>query len=102
MEMILTGTSLTAEQAEAAGLINRVVPVGQQLEEAKKMGHAIASKGPLALKLAKMAIRRAQETGLSDGLEYERQLFYALFATKDKEEGMRAFLEKRRPEFKGE
>jgi enoyl-CoA hydratase/carnithine racemase len=102
MEMILTGTSVTAEQAEAAGLVNRVVPLGKQLDEAKKMGHIIASKGPLALKLAKMAIRRAQETGLSDGLEYERQLFYALFATKDKEEGMKAFLEKRRPEFKGE
>jgi enoyl-CoA hydratase/carnithine racemase len=49
-----------------------------------------------------MAIRRAQETGLSDGLEYERQLFYMLFATKDKEEGMKAFLEKRKPDFKGE
>jgi enoyl-CoA hydratase len=102
MEMVLTGASMTAEQAEAAGLVNKVVPVGRQLEEAKKMGNIIASKGPLVLKLAKMAIRRAQETGLSDGLEYERQLFYALFATKDKEEGMKAFLEKRKPEFKGE
>ena len=101
MELILTGGTISAEEARSFGLINRVVPQKQYLEEAKKLAREIGSKGPIAVKLAKLAIRKAEETGLSDGLEYERGLFYALFATKDKEEGMRAFLEKRRPEFTG-
>ena len=100
-ELILTGGVISAEEARSFGLINRVVPEKQYLEEAKKLAREIASKGPIAVRLAKQAIRRAEETGLSDGLEYERGLFYALFATKDKDEGMRAFLEKRRPEFTG-
>jgi enoyl-CoA hydratase len=102
MEMILTGSNITAEEARSLGLVNRVVPVGQHLEEARKVAAIIASKGPIALKLAKQAINRAEESALSDGLEYERGLFYVLFATKDKDEGMKAFLEKRRPEFRGE
>jgi enoyl-CoA hydratase len=101
MEMILTGSNISAEEARSLGLINRVVPPGQHLTEAKKIALAIASKGPIAVKLAKQAINRAEESGLSEGLEYERQLFYMLFATKDKDEGMKAFLEKRRPEFMG-
>lgn len=102
MEMILTGSNITAEEAASLGLVNRVVPAGQHLQEARKIALVIASKGPVAVKLAKAAVNRAEESGLSEGLEYERQLFYLTFATKDKEEGMKAFLEKRRPEFRGE
>jgi len=102
MEMILTGSNITAEEAASLGLVNRVVPAGQHLQEARKIALVIVSKGPVAVKLAKAAVKRAEEGGLSEGLEYERQLFYLTFATKDKEEGMKAFLEKRRPEFRGE
>jgi enoyl-CoA hydratase len=101
MEMILTGTMITAEDAKLHGLVNRVVPPRQQVEEAKKVGLEVAAKGPIAVRLAKKAINEAYEVGLSDGLDYERQLFYQLFATQDKDEGMKAFIEKRKPEFKG-
>ncbi|MDA4117966.1 MAG: enoyl-CoA hydratase-related protein [Thaumarchaeota archaeon] len=101
MEMILTGSTISAEEAKAYGLINRVVPVGQCLEEAKKLAIEIALKGPLAAQLAKKAVNESQEIGLSQGLEFERLLFQTLFATSDKDEGMKAFLEKRRPNFSG-
>ena len=101
MEMILTGATITAEEAKASGLVNRVVPAGEYLEEAKKLGVEIAMKAPLAAQLAKKAINESQEVGLSQGLEFERKLFQQLFATKDKDEGMKAFLEKRKPNFSG-
>ncbi len=102
MEMILTGSTITAEDAKSCGLVNRVVLQGKSLEEAKKLALDIAAKSPIALRLAKKAVARAEEVGLSDGLEFERGLFYLLFATKDREEGMKAFLEKRKQEFTGE
>lgn len=102
MEMILLGSTVSAEEAAAYGLINRVVPPGRQLEETKKIALEIASKAPVAVRMAKVAINRAEEAGLTDGLEFERALFYSLFGTKDKDEGLRAFLEKRKPVFKGE
>ena len=71
------------------------------MDEAKLMGREIASKAPLATKLAKQAINKAYELGITEGIEFERQLFYQLFSTQDKVEGMRAFLEKRKPEFTG-
>jgi enoyl-CoA hydratase len=101
-EMILTGAQISVEEAHARGLVNRVVPADQYLDEAKRVGREIATKGSVALKLAKLAIGRSLESGLSDGLEFERELFYMLFATKDKDEGMRAFREKRTPRFAGE
>jgi enoyl-CoA hydratase/carnithine racemase len=101
MEMILTGSTISAEEANASGLVNRVVPAGQYLEEAKKLAFEIALKGPLAAQLAKKAVNESQEIGLSQGLEFERLLFQTLFATSDKDEGMKAFLEKRRPNFSG-
>jgi enoyl-CoA hydratase/carnithine racemase len=101
MEMILTGGMISAEEARALGLVNRVVPPGKYLEEASKLATEIASKAPLAVRSAKAAVSASQEGGLSSGLERERSLFYALFATEDKKEGMSAFLEKRKPNFVG-
>jgi enoyl-CoA hydratase len=101
MEMILTGAMITADEARHYGLVNRVVPAGKHVEEAKKVALEVASKGPVAVRLAKKAVNQAEEVGLSDGLDYERQLFYQLFATRDRDEGMKAFIEKRKPEFKG-
>ena len=101
MDMILTGTRIGADEAKALGLVSRVVPKEAYLEEAKKVATEIASKSPVSVKLAKMAVNKAFEMGLSDGLDFERQLFYLLFASEDAKEGMKAFMEKRKPVFKG-
>ncbi|MDG6911330.1 MAG: enoyl-CoA hydratase/isomerase family protein [Nitrososphaerota archaeon] len=101
MEMVLTGARIGAEEAKALGLVSRVVPKEAYLEEAKKVAREIASKSPVSVKLAKMAVNRAFETGLGAGLDFERELFYLLFASEDAKEGMKAFLEKRKPVFKG-
>ena len=101
MEMILTGKRIGAEEAKTLGLVSRVVPKEAYLEEAKKMANEIASKSPVAIRLAKMAVNKAFEMGLSQGLDFEREVFYLLFASEDKTEGMRAFMEKRKPEYKG-
>ncbi len=101
MEMILTGKRIGAEEARTLGLVSRVVPKEAYLEEAKKVATEIASKSPVAVRLAKMAVNKAFEMGLSEGLDFEREVFYLLFASEDKTEGMRAFMEKRKPEFKG-
>jgi len=101
MEMILTGGMITAEEAKPLGLVNRVVPPGKYLEEAGKIAAEIASKAPLAARLAKEAVATSQEAGLSEGLEIEAQLFFKLFGTEDKKEGMSAFLDKRKPSFRG-
>ncbi len=101
MELVLTGRSLTAREAEACGLVARVVPVEVYLDEAMKLAREIASKAPVAVRLAKESVNKAFEVSLRDGLEYERKLFYFLFATEDQAEGMRAFIDKRKPEWKG-
>ncbi len=101
MDVILTGRFLSATEALAAGLVSRVVPKEHYYTEALRVAHEMARKGPIALRLAKEAVLKAQETTLSEGLEYERKLFYMLFATEDQKEGMRAFVEKRKPDFKG-
>jgi enoyl-CoA hydratase len=101
MEMILTGKRIGAEEAKALGLVSRVVPKEAYLDEAKKVANEIASKSPVAARLAKMAVNKAFEMGLSQGIDFERELFYLLFASEDKNEGMKAFTEKRKPEFKG-
>lgn len=101
MEMILTGKRIGAEEARTLGLVSRVVPKEAYLDEAKKVAREISAKSPIALKLAKLAVNRAFELGLSEGLEFEREVFYLLFASEDKTEGMKAFMEKRKPDFKG-
>ncbi len=101
MEMILTGRMIGAEEAKTLGLVSRVVPKEACVEEAKRVAKEIASKSPLAVRLAKQAVNKAFEMGLSDGLDFERELFYLLFASEDKVEGMKAFLEKKKPDFKG-
>jgi len=101
MEMILTGKSISADEAYRIGLVNHIVPPESLMEEAKKIATEIASKPPISIRSAKEAILRAQDTTLEVGLEFERKAFYMLFATEDGKEGMKAFLEKRKPNFKG-
>ena len=101
MEMILTGKPITAQEAYRVGLVNRVVPTESLMDEAKKIANEIASKPPISIRAAKEAILKAQDTALEVGLDFERKSFYMLFATEDGKEGMKAFLEKRKPNFKG-
>ena len=101
MEIILTGTRISATEAQRAGLVNGVVPCETLMDEAKKIAKEIASKPPLSIRAAKQAILMAQDASLQVGLEFERKTFYTLFATEDAKEGMKAFLEKRKPIFNG-
>jgi len=101
MEMILTGKPVTAQEAYRVGLVNRVVPTESLMDEAKKIANEIASKPLISVRAAKEAILKAQDTALEVGLDFERKSFYMLFATEDGKEGMKAFLEKRKPNFKG-
>ncbi len=100
MEMVLTGRQLTAEEALQFGLVSRVVPVDDLLDEAVRMAEKIASFSRPAVMMAKEAVNRAFETTLAEGLRFERRLFHSLFAFEDQKEGMHAFIEKRRPQFK--
>ena len=101
MEVILNDRTLTADEALNFGLVNRVVPVELYLEEALKLGTQIAARAPVAIRMAKEAINQAFETSLTDGIADERRAFYLLFATEDQQEGMQAFIDKRKPEWKG-
>lgn len=101
MDMLLTGEPISAKEALQFGLVNRVVPVEHYLEEAKKLANKIAEKPPLAVRMIKKSVQVACDSPLKDGLAYERNAFYLLFASKDQKEGMRAFVEKRRPDFSG-
>jgi enoyl-CoA hydratase len=101
MELVLTGKLFSAEDAMRWGLVNKVVPVEYYLEEAKALAREIASKPPVAVRLAKESILKSFDTTVEGGLEYERRNFYLLFATGDQKEGMNAFVEKRKPEWKG-
>ncbi len=102
MEMILTGKMISAGEAMEYGLVNKVVPVEYYLQEAKELAREIASKPPIAVRLAKEAALKSFDTTIEGGLEFERKNFYLLFASKDQKEGMKAFLEKRKPEWHGE
>jgi len=100
MEMILSGRFMAAEEAERAGLVSRIVPDAELLDEAVKVGEKIASMSLPSVILAKAAVDRAFETTLEEGLRYERAVFYSLFATEDQKEGMAAFVEKRQARFR--
>jgi len=101
MEMILTGVPIGAREALAHGLVSRVVPNELYLAEAKKLAHEIAQKSPLAVSIAKESILKAHETTLTEGLAFERRNFYMMMSSEDKQEGMKAFLEKRKPNYRG-
>jgi enoyl-CoA hydratase len=101
MEMAMTGRFISAQEAYDYGLINKIVPVELYLDEAKKMAKTIASMSPLAIEAIKESINQGAESFLQEGLRFERKNFYMLFATEDQKEGMNAFIEKRKPEFKG-
>jgi len=100
MDLCLTGRFMDAAEAERAGLVSRVVPADRLLDEAIGAAAAIAEYSLPSVMIAKDAINRAYEVPLSEGVHYERGVFHSLFATEDQKEGMRAFLEKRKPEFK--
>jgi enoyl-CoA hydratase len=100
-ELIFSGAILSAEEAHALGLVNRVFPGDALLPETRKAAEAIASKGAIALKGAKLAIDRGYDAELARGCALEREAFARCFATEDQREGMSAFLEKRPPQFKG-
>jgi len=101
MEMVLTGKFISAEQALKVGLINKVVPVELYLKEAIELAKQVAELSPVAVKLAKESVLQAFNTSLDEGLVFERKNFYMLFASEDQKEGMKAFMEKRKAEFKG-
>jgi enoyl-CoA hydratase len=101
MEMILNNRTLSAEEALAFGLINHVYPVEEYLARTLEIAQEIAGRAPLAIQAAKQAINAVYEQPLQEGLSTERDLFYGLFATKDQQEGMKAFLEKREARWLG-
>ncbi len=101
MEMVLNGRYLTAAEALAHGLVNRVYPVEVYLEEAIRLANSIAERAPVAARLAKEAVNAAFEMPLRAGLDHERRLFYLLFGTTDQKEGMDAFVNKRQPTWTG-
>jgi enoyl-CoA hydratase len=101
-ELIFTGRRISAEEAREIGLVNRVVPQGEALNAAREIAAGIAENGPLAIRHAKSATNRALDVDLVSGLEYEADQFALLFATEDAREGMGAFSERRKPQFKGQ
>lgn len=101
MEMILNDRKINAQEALHFGLVNRVVPAGEYLNEALKLAEEIAARAPLAIRAAKRAINHSYESFLKDGLDEEKQIFYNLFNSVDQKEGMSAFAEKRKPQWKG-
>ena len=101
MEMNLTGRMMDAAEAERANLVARVVPLASLMDEAMKMAETIASMSLPSVMIAKEAILRSFEVPLAEGIRFERRVFHSLFATEDQKEGMKAFVEKRKPDFKG-
>ena len=102
MDLILTGRMMDAAEAERSGLVARVVPAANLMEEAMKVAETISALSQPSLLAAKEAVNRSFETSLAEGVRFERRVFHALFATKDRKEGMTAFIEKRPPRFTNE
>jgi enoyl-CoA hydratase len=102
MDLILTGRMMDAAEAERCGLVARVVPAASLLDEAFKVAETIAAMSLPSVLAAKEAVNRAFESSLAEGIRFERRIFHALFATKDRKEGMHAFIEKRPPKFENE
>ncbi len=100
MDLVLTGRTMDAAEAERAGLVSRIVPADRLLEEALAVASQIAEFSLPSVMLAKEAINRAYESPLAEGMLFERRLFHSLFATEDQKEGMAAFVEKRKPKFR--
>ncbi len=101
MEMILTGANMSGAEAFERGLVSRIAPREETLNEALKLAAEIASMPPLAVRAAKESVNRAYELSLEAGLEFERRNFFMLFASEDQKEGMAAFMDKRKPTWKG-
>jgi enoyl-CoA hydratase len=101
MEMVLTGRFVSAQEALSLRLVNKVVPAEMCLREALTLAGEIAQMSPIAAQLAKESVNRAFETHLDEGLQFERKSFYLCFASEDQKEGMRAFVEKRKAEYRG-
>jgi len=100
MEMVLTGRMMEADEAERSGLVSRIVPAAELVEEAVRTAAKIAAMSRPTAMLAKEAVNRAYETSLAEGVRFERRLFHSTFATDDQKEGMAAFSEKRKPAFR--
>lgn len=102
MEMCLTGNMITAEEAERAGLVSRVVPLSDLRAKTLELANKIASMSLPVAMMVKECVNRSYETTLAEGLKFERRVFHSTFALNDRKEGMTAFIEKRKPEFQGE
>jgi enoyl-CoA hydratase len=100
MDLVLTGRMMDAAEAERSGLVARVVPAASLMDEAMKAAETIAGLSLPSLMAAKEAINVSQESGLNEGLRFERRIFHSLFATEDQKEGMKAFVDKRKPDWK--
>ena len=101
MEMVLTGKFISAEEAMKAGLVNRVVAEELYLDEAVKLAKEVTQMSPVSVRLAKESVLKAFDSGLQEGLYFERKNFYMCFASEDQKEGMKDFVEKRKPKFEG-
>jgi len=101
MEMCLTTRMMDADEAERSGLVSRIVPVAELVDDAVKTASKIAAMSRPIVMMTKESVNRAYETTLAEGVRFERRLFQSMFATEDQTEGMQAFIEKRKPEFKG-
>ena len=100
MDLVLTGRMMDVHEAERAGLVSRIVPADKLVDEALSVGAAICALSGPSLEVAKACLNKSFEGGLRDGVDYERRLFWSLFATEDQKEGMAAFVEKRAPAFR--
>ena len=99
MDLILTGRMMDAQEAERSGVVSRIVPLANLLDEALKTAETIAAMSLPSVLAAKEAVNRASETSLAEGIRFERRIFHSLFATADQKEGMTAFVEKRPAKF---
>ena len=102
MEMVLTGRMMDAQEAERSGLVSRVVPLAQLREEALKVAEKISQMSMPIVMMAKESVNRSYESTLAEGMRFERRLFHSAFATEDQKEGMAAFVEKRKANFKNQ